>query len=354
MRDLDTETEKPLELSALSVRLEDRAVLEGVSLALRPGELGCLVGPSGCGKTTLLRTIAGFEQPAAGAVRVNGREVAGAWGGVAPEQRGVGMVFQDLALFPHLTVAENVAFGLRGQPARRVARRVDELLELVKLRPVRDSYPHQLSGGQQQRVALIRAMAPRPALLLLDEPFSSQDMERREQLVTEVRDILKKEGVAAVLVTHDQHEAFAFADTVGVMNEGRLLQWDCAFALYHRPATRFVASFIGQGVFLDAVVRAESVLETELGELSGELSQRLPPATRVVLLVRPDDVIHDETSPLRAEVVRRLFRGATYLYTLRLASGAEVLYLAPSHQVHPLGEKIGIRLDLEHLVIFPR
>ncbi len=345
--------ENQLELCELSVRLEGESVVRRVSLTLRPGELACLVGPSGCGKTTLLRTIAGFEQPSAGSIRLHGREIADARGGVPAEKRGVGMVFQDLALFPHLTVAGNIAFGMRGQPREAVERRIEELLDLVELRSLRDCYPHQLSGGQQQRVALIRAMAPRPALLLLDEPFSSQDMERREQLVREVRDILLDEGVTAMLVTHDQHEAFAFADTIGVMNGGRLLQWDNAFDLYHRPANRFVADFIGQGVLIEAVVREGQTLQTELGEICGELSRELPPESEAELLIRPDDIVHDDQSPVRARVVSRLFRGASHLYTLELESGTRILCLAPSHHNHQTGEWIGIRLNLDHLVVFP-
>ncbi len=342
-----------LELVELSVVLDGESILQRVSLELHEGQLACLVGPSGCGKTTLLRTVAGFEHPSAGSVRLCGRLVADGRCAIPPEKRGVGMVFQDLALFPHLTVAENVAFGMRGDSRIAVERRVGELLELVGMDALRDCYPHQLSGGQQQRVALIRAMAPRPALLLLDEPFSSQDMERREQLVREVREILRKEGITAMLVTHDQHEAFAFGDIIGVMNEGRLLQWDSAFDLYHRPANRFVADFIGQGVLVDAVVRDARTLQTEMGEIRGELTRALPPGSTVELLIRPDDVVHDDRSPVRAKVVGRLFRGATHLYTLALESGTRVLCLAPSHHDHQTGEWIGIRLNLDHLVVFP-
>ncbi len=342
-----------LELKDLSVSLNGKAIVRQVSLSLPEKGLAALVGPSGCGKTTLLRTVAGFEKPAGGTVMLGGRCVAGGRDSVPPEKRGVGMVFQELALFPHLTVAENIAFGLRNWKASAVEQRVAELLELIGMPEQANCYPHQLSGGQQQRVALVRAMAPRPALLLLDEPFSSQDMERRELLVQEVRKILQEEGIAAMLVTHDQHEAFAFADTVGVMNEGRLLQWDSAFNLYHRPADRFVADFIGQGELIEAVISGPQSVRTELGEIHGELTQQLPPGSRVVLLIRPDDVIHDDQSPVHARVVGRLFRGATHLYTLTLKSGTRVPCLAPSHHDHQMGEWIGIRLNLDHLVVFP-
>ncbi len=342
-----------LEIHDLSIRLGGKSIVHQVSLTLRPGELSCLVGPSGCGKTTLLRTIAGFEQPSAGSVLLHGNRIADASHSTPPEKRGIGMVFQDLALFPHLTVAANIAFGMQGEPRPAVDQRIDELLRLVGMSAQRNCYPHQLSGGQQQRIALIRAMAPRPALLLLDEPFSSQDMERREQLVQEVRAILLEEGITAMLVTHDQHEAFAFADTIGVMSEGGLLQWDSAFNLYHRPLSRFVADFIGQGVLISARIVDGQTLQTELGKIRGELSQQLPPGSTAELLIRPDDIIHDDQSPVRARVVARLFRGASHLYTLELESGTRVLCLAPSHHNHRIGERIGIRLNLDHLVVFP-
>ncbi len=343
-----------LEVTDLSIRLGGKSIVHQVNLTLRPGELACLVGPSGCGKTTLLRTIAGFEQPEAGSISLHGRTIAGARYSTPPERRGIGMVFQDLALFPHLTVAGNIAFGMQGQPRQTIDQRIGELLRLVGMPDLRNCYPHQLSGGQQQRIALIRAMAPRPALLLLDEPFSSQDMERREQLVQEVRSILNRDRITAMLVTHDQHEAFAFADTIGVMNEGRLLQWDSAFNLYHRPLNRFVADFIGQGVLIDARIADGQTLQTELGKIRGELSRQLPVGSEVELLIRPDDIIHDDQSPVRARVVTRLFRGASHLYTLEMDSGTRVLCLAPSHHNHQIDERIGIRLNLDHLVVFPR
>jgi iron(III) transport system ATP-binding protein len=278
---------------------------------------------------------------------------------VPPEARRIGMVFQDHALFPHLTVAENIAFGLHGRPRRERAHRVAELVATVGLDGLADTHPHELSGGQQQRVALARALAPRPELLLLDEPFSNLDVELRERLSLEVREIIKASGATAVLVTHDQHEAFAMADEVGVMHEGRIQQWDSAYNLYHRPANRFVADFVGQGVFLPAKVINSRSVEIELGVLEGEI----PSACQIGcdacgkgcladVLLRPDDVMHDDAAPTQAEVVHKAFRGAEILYTLRLASGRRVLALVPSHHNHALGERIGIRLDVDHVVAF--
>jgi iron(III) transport system ATP-binding protein len=269
-------------------------------------------------------------------------------------------VFQDYALFPHLRVEDNIAFGLRQLGVAERTARVREMIDLVGLAKQAARYPHELSGGQQQRVALARALAPGPALLLMDEPFSSLDVELRARLGAEVRQILKASRTTAILVTHDQQEAFAMADRVGVMHAGRLEQWDRPYELYHRPATRYVADFIGQGVFLPAKVITPLNVEIELGELRGEVP--LPcqvgcdacgKGCHVEVLLRPDDVVHDDASPLKAEVVRKIFRGGDFIYTLRLGSGREVLALVPSHHDHAIGERIGIRLDADHVITFP-
>jgi iron(III) transport system ATP-binding protein len=237
------------------------------SLSLGEGDIGCLLGPSGCGKTTVLRCIAGLEPVQAGEIRLRGQVVSRPGHTAAPEARRVGFVFQDYALFPHLTVAANVGFGLKHLPAAEKSSRVNDLLSAVGMERSGPKYPHELSGGQMQRVALARALAPRPQLLLLDEPFSNLDVDLRERLSIEVRSILKAFGTTALLVTHDQHEAFAMADYVGVMNQGVVEQWDAPYTLYHRPATRFVADFVGEGVLIDATAAEADGIQTALGPL---------------------------------------------------------------------------------------
>nr|ALV86636.1 putative transport system ATP-binding protein [uncultured bacterium 50] len=340
-------------LDGLSAGYGDRTVVHGVSLRIAPGTIGCLLGPSGCGKTTVLRVIAGFEPVSTGRVTGDGLELTGSAGIVIPpERRGIGMVFQDLALMPHLSVAGNVAFGLHRQSRAERAARVAELLELVGLSASAQAFPHQLSGGQQQRVALARALAPRPRLVLLDEPFSSLDVELRERLSQDVRAILLHEKTTALLVTHSQFEAFAMADVIGVMNQGRLHQWDSAYNLYHRPVDRFVADFVGEGRLLPAMRRADGSVETTLGVLPARNGASGTTAGPVDVLLRPDDVVHDDASPVGAVVSARAFRGAEFLYTLRLDSGHELLSLVPSHHDHAVGTRIGIRLDVEHLIAF--
>ena len=341
-----------LDLTDIDIAYPPRPVIQDLSLRMSCAGIGCLLGPSGCGKTTLLRAIAGFEPLQRGSILLEGVELSRPGWTLPPERRRIGMMFQDLALFPHLTIADNVAFGLRGWKAEERRTRVRDLLRLIGLDGYAERYPHQISGGQQQRVALARALAPRPRLLLLDEPFSSLDVTLREDLAREIRGILLREGIGGLLVSHDQFEAFAFADEIGVLHQGRLLQWDSAYNLYHRPVDRFVADFIGQGVLLAGRMGEGSRVCTELGDIDGMPMAGCAPGDEVEVLVRPDDVTHDDSSPLTAEVVERAFRGAEFLYTLKLPSGARLLCLAPSHHNHSPGQRIGIRLDIDHLVMF--
>lgn len=351
-----------LEVSALTIQYPDRTrpAVNAVSLGLQAGDIGVLIGPSGCGKTTLLRAVAGLESVQGGEVRLSGQVVGSAQLSIAPELRRIGMVFQDYALFPHLDVSHNIGFGIHHLSKRERADRVADMLALVGLEGSGNRYPHELSGGQQQRVALARALAPRPQLLLLDEPFSNLDVDLRERLAHELRDILKAANATALFVTHDQLEAFAIGDTIGVMQDGRLHQWADAYTLYHRPATRFVAQFIGHGVFTPATltrVDNQVTATTALGELSDIANSSMPcvvDAGECDVLLRADDIIHDDDAPVKAEIIRKAFRGSEFLYTLRLQSGESLLAHVPSHHDHKIGEWIGIRAQVDHVVTFNR
>ena len=342
-----------LSLSDVACRYDDRLVVDGLTLDVERGSIVCLLGPSGCGKTTALRAIAGFHPLTRGLIHLGGTPVSRPGFTLPPEQRRIGMVFQDYALFPHLTVAGNVAFGLRDMSRAQKRATADEIIDVVGLSGLAQRYPHELSGGQQQRVALARALAPRPQLILLDEPFSNLDVDLRERLSEEVRAILQRQGTTAVLGTHDQHEAFALGDQVGVMHEGKLLQWDTPYNLYHQPNGRFVADFIGQGVFMPGIVTTPNAVETEIGVYESKRPYSWSPGTRVEVLLRPDDIVPDAASALRAEITKKAFKGAEILYTLKLPGGKQLLSLFPSHADHAVGEHIGIRLDTEHLVAFP-
>jgi len=328
-------------------------VIESLSFNVERGEIVSLLGSSGCGKTTALRTIAGFEPLQTGAILIDQQQVSVPGMTVPPEQRSIGMVFQDYALFPHLTVRDNIAFGLRKKPRVERQVQVDRLLDATGLSELGERYPHELSGGQQQRVALARALAPRPTLLLLDEPFSNLDVGLRERLSIEVRDLLKSEGISGILVTHDQHEAFAMSDKIGVMHHGRILQWDTPHKLYHEPTDRFVANFIGQGRFIPGIVRGANALETELGLLLGKDPCGHPIGTTVDILIRPDDVVPDEQGDVEAVVKDKAFKGAEILYTLELPTGTRLLSLFPSHHDRRLGSAVRVRIDAKHLICFP-
>ena len=330
-----------------------RPVLDDISLVLPDGQIGCLLGPSGCGKTTLLRCVAGFETPDTGSIRLHGRCLVSPDELVPPEKRRIGMVFQDYALLPHLTVTGNLLFGLRHLDRRERERRVAEMLEVVGLAEHARAYPHELSGGQQQRVALARSLAPQPRLLLMDEPFAHLDPALRERLFVDVKAILRQQRTTVLLVSHDPQEAFALADWLGVMYQGRLQQWDEPYTVYHEPVSRFVAEFVGPGAWLGGVVGPDGTIITELGAARGSAQKPLAQGQQVELLLRPEDIVNDDHSPLRATVIERAFRGADFLCTLALDSGARVFATMPSQCDHEAGAQVGIRLGPRHLVAFP-
>ncbi|WP_373975604.1 ABC transporter ATP-binding protein [Chitinibacter sp. SCUT-21] len=343
-----------LTVENIQIAFAARNVVNDLSFSLQEGEIACLLGASGCGKTTVLRAIAGFESLQAGAITLAGQVVSSGSQMTAPQQRGIGMVFQDYALFPHLTVAGNVAFGLKALSKDEQAARVNKMLSLVGLADLGGRYIHELSGGQQQRVALARALAPQPRLLLLDEPFSNLDVELRERLGQEVRAILKETGTTAILVTHDQREAFAVADQIGVMFDGQIRQWGTPYDLYHEPVDRCVANFIGEGVLLPARLTAPQCIEFELGQICRTAPVSCCVGCEMEVLIRPDDIQHNDGSELKAKVLAKAFRGAQFMYTLGLPSGQTLLSLVPSHHNHAIGEDIGIELEMDHLIVFKK
>lgn len=342
-----------LVLQQVSITYGQATVVKDLSLTLLQGQIGCLLGPSGCGKTSLLRAIAGFEAVQTGSVVLADTVLSEPGKMTSPEQRRIGMVFQDFALFPHLTVAQNIAFGIKTKPKQQQQQIVEELLALIGLPTLGERYVHQLSGGQQQRVALARALAPEPDVLLLDEPFSGLDADLREALAQDIRAIIKQRGISALMVTHDQFEAFAMADQIGVMQHGALQQWGSAYELYHQPVNRFVADFVGHGALLKGDVLADQQVYTALGVFAQTQSDFATGVT-VDLLVRPDDIVHDDQSRFTAKVVAKSFRGSHILYSLELEGAEQVYCLAPSHHDHQLQSRIGIKLELDHLVLFQR
>ncbi len=346
---------KPLlDIRDIECRYRNQIVVSGLSMHINRGQLVCLLGPSGCGKTTALRAIAGFEPIFHGEIHIDGKAVSRPGYALAPEKRRLGMVFQDYALFPHLNVTDNVGFALRKDSAAQRRSMVARMLKMVGLEAFKTRFPHELSGGQQQRVALARALAAQPEAILLDEPFSNLDVDTRERLSLEVRDILKQEGITGILVTHHQDEAFALGDHIGVMDQGRILQWDTPFNLYHEPQNRFLADFIGQGTFLKGSMISTDTVDTELGQLRGDRAYNWPVDTEVEVLIRPDDIVPDQHGALSGLVTQKAFKGAEVMYTLALPSGNQVLSLFPSHHDYSIGARVGIRVDMHHVVAFIR
>ena len=348
-----------LSLDGVTKRFGTTPAVDDLSLSVHEGELLTLVGPSGCGKTTTLRLVAGLERPDAGTVRVGGETVATPETFVPAEDRDVGVVFQEFALFPHLTVAENVGFGLTDRPADERDARVDELLSLVGLAAKRDAHPDELSGGQQQRVALARSLAPEPSVLLLDEPFSNLDVDLRERTREEVRAILQEAGVTAVSVTHDQEEALSIGDRVAVMHDGALEQVGRPERVFQHPESRFVADFLGHASFVPGSVAGERV-ETAVGSVPTDRVYGLGPEyewSTVDLLVRPDDVAARAAPSEEADgrVVGRQYLGPTVKYRVELDDDG-VVECAHNHTDRlERGTPVAVDLVADHdLAWFPR
>ncbi|WP_438267684.1 ABC transporter ATP-binding protein [Halorussus limi] len=350
--DTDRDPETVLELDGVVKEYAAETAVDSLSLSVREGELLTLLGPSGCGKTTTLRTMAGLERPDAGTVRLGGEVVADETHSVNPENRDVGLVFQDFALFPHLTVAENVAFGLTEADEAETDRRVSELLDLVDLSGHRDATPDELSGGQRQRVALARSLAPEPDILLLDEPFSNLDVRLRVEMREEVRRILKEAGVTAVSVTHDQEEALSISDRVAVMNDGRVEQVGRPESVFEHPESRFVASFLGQAGFLSARSE-EGTVVTPIGNFAPQRLNGLTTeyaGTDLDVLVRPDDLRATvvEESEADGHIVHRQYTGPSFVYRVELHNG-DLVHCQHNHvEELDIGKPVRVELDADH------
>ncbi len=345
-----------LELKNITKRFSENPIpaVNDVSLTLRQGDILALLGPSGCGKTTLLRMIGGFEEASqTGTIEIDGQIVCGSNTWIAPEKRDIGIVFQDYALFPHLTVAQNVAFGLKNLNKEQIKKRVTEVLHLVSLKNLEERYPYELSGGQQQRVALARALAPQPKLMLLDEPLCNLDIQVRLRLRQEIRDILKAAGTSAIFVTHDQEEALAISDVVGVMRQGNLEQLGTPEEIYTRPASRFVAEFVTQANFLPATRKGE-LWETEIGSFpveGGQIQDSV--AEKGELMIRQEDLILKATPNASVNIRSRRFLGREYRYCLETLSGREIHARTLTHTVLPEGASVELAIADNAVQIFP-
>lgn len=351
-----TRTENILRLNKIECRYQQHIAVHELNLDVSTGELCCLMGPSGCGKTTILRAIAGLEPLHKGEILFKQKLISSTHTHVVPEKRNIGMVFQEYALFPHLNIDDNIGFSLRRMISAQRNREIRSLMTMTQLDlSLSTRYPHELSGGQQQRVALARALAARPPLLLMDEPFSNLDVQMRRELNLALKKFLIQENMTAILVTHNQEEGFAFSDHMGILNKGRLQQWDSTYRLYHLPSNRFVAKFVGQGSFIPGQVATNQWIDTEIGHfpLDQKTSYHGKCGDIVDVLIRPDDILFAKDSALQFVIHEKVFSGDRILYTLKLPSGNTLQSLMPSHLDFEIGMRIGIATDLEHLIVFP-
>ncbi len=338
-----------LSINNLTCQYDDQTVLESLSIEVEQGQIVCLLGASGCGKTTLLKAVAGLLPLSSGQMSLNGVVIDDGENWLPPEQRNIGMIFQDYALFPHLTVAENIAFGLKNETPQQKLLKVEEMLGLVHLKGYGDRYPHQLSGGQQQRVAIARSLAYKPDLLLLDEPFSNIDTQVRHELISEIRKIFKQQGVTAIFVTHSREEAFAFSDKMAVMNNGVIEQYGTASELYYRPSSKFVADFLGGGSYLAATRVSQSAFETHLGVIEASAQQEIQLQAECALLLRPQHVQVQVDTESAVKVLEQHFMGDHCRYVIDVDGDR---LLATSSQALNIGDSVAVKIDTQGVLAF--
>ena len=345
-------TPKTLKVDKIYCEYEKRIVVSDVTFEVKRGDHAALLGPSGCGKTTILKAIAGFVRLKDGKISIDGKTVSDKNQLLSPELRRVGMVFQEHALFPHLNVEKNIAVGLRKTNYEKKNRLIESFVKRMGLGPERHKYPHELSGGQAQRVALACSLVCDPSVMLLDEPFSGLDEDLRFKLNEEVATILRERNITCLMVTHDQEEAFAFSDKIGVINAGRLQQWASPHDIYHEPKTKFVADFIGEGVFLKGTLDDSASLVTDYVTLKNHSVKNVAQGTMFDILLRPDDVIYDPLGENKVRIISKTFKGSQTLYSLQAEGKQKIKALFPSHFDFTVGEMIGVRFEVVHVVAY--
>jgi len=328
-----------LEINSLCCSYGETEILSNVDLSLEKGEIGCLLGASGSGKTTLLRAIAGFENINTGFVALNGNQLSNSNKTLAPEKRKIGMIFQDFALFPHLSVKQNIEFGIHDLDRDIRLKLSEKMISLVGLSGLENAMPYQLSGGQQQRVAIARALVVEPDLMLLDEPFSNVDTRLKNQLVTEIRSLLLEKNVTAILVTHDQQEAFSFADKLFLIHEGRCIESGSPSNLYRNPKTRFTAQFLGEGRLVDLTQGKTGIPFQDIDN---------PDSENTLVLIRPENVTFSSGSGLKFPVMSKQFKGDHILIEIQLKDGQSVLCMHNSNEDIEVGTVIEVSFNLEY------
>ena len=340
-----------LKLEKVNITLDSKVVLDNVNLNVSDGDIVSLMGSSASGKTSLIRSIAGFHNITSGSIYIDGQIVDDSKKRESVSGRNVGVIFQDLALFPHLTVRENICFGLSKLAKKQQFDRAEKLEKILDIVDIHNRYPDQISGGQQQRVAIARAIAPGPKLLLLDEPFSALDYELKDGLMNDIKKLIKFEKITAILITHSAEEAFKMSDKIAFISENTIIQYAEPYDMYHKPVSREIANFFGISSYIKATVKDSSHVSSILGDFVAS-TEGYNKGDEVRMLVRPDDIIHDDDAIASAKVIEKTFRGSDFLYRLELRDKQTVFCYAPSHHNHALNEVIGVKLDLDHLIVF--
>lgn len=340
-----------LEIENISLNIDGNLIIDNLNLNICEQEIISIIGPSASGKSSLLRIIAGFENVNSGRVKINGVIVDDRSKVVVPQNRQVGIIFQDLALFPHLNCEDNILFGISKHTPAEKYKRLNRLSNLLDISGILKSFPHEISGGQQQRIAIARALAPKPEILLLDEPFSALDEKLKETLMSDVKKLLQEEKITTIVITHNIKEAFEISDKIAFLDDKKIIQYDTAYNLYHKPLTKEIANFCGIGSFINGKVIDANHVQTKLGQFFGNTSQ-FTIGSNVKVMIRPDDIIHDDNSTQSAKVIEKSFHGSDFLYKLELSDGERVFCYTPSHHNHVLNEVIGIKPVIDHLIIF--
>jgi len=351
-----------LEVQNCVFTASEKNKVKNVNLTIKnQGEIISLLGPSGIGKTTILRTLAGLNKLSSGKIILKGKTLASDKIHVEPENRNIALSFQDNSLFPNYKVIDNINFGKKRSNGNGVILEVDEIIKLLRIEPILDKFPHQISAGEAQRVSLARSLMSKPDLLLLDEPFSNIDQSLKEEIQVSVRKLLKRIDLTTIIVTHDSYEAFSMADKCGIILKQELKQYDVPYNVHHEPNSIDVANFLNKGIFIDVkVIDSECAVHRlkhdELGEIRGKLSNNFPSGTKVKLLLQPEDLIHDDQSKLKLEVVDRKFRGTNFIYTLKTKKGEFLPVFVHSHHIHQheKSEQFGVKspIYIDHLVCF--
>ncbi len=343
-------SQNKLSLEDVRIVLDSKVILDNVNLAVNDGDIVSLMGASASGKTTLIRSIAGFNNISSGRIKIDGQIIDDSYKKIGVSKRNVGFIFQDLALFPHLTVRENICFGLRSINKTEILKRTEKLELLLNIKDIKDRYPNQISGGQQQRVAIARAIAPQPKLLLLDEPFSALDHDLKINLMEDIMKLIKSEGITAILITHNAQEAFKMSDKIAFISNKTITQYTSPYNIYHRPLSKEISNFFGISSYIKAEVLDSDRIRTILGDFDGNF-EKYKKGNQVDLLIRPDNITYDDKSEFSAKVIKQTFIGSDFLYELELEDSQKIFCYEPAQHNHEINQIIKIKLNLAHLTV---